>query len=67
MTKGHQRERRSRGFQGREEECKFSSVAGGERKNSSTLRDYREAKAAGLSFLPIHIKSCKMLKFKETR
>ena len=33
----------------------------------NSLHNYIDTKAAGLSFLPIHIKSHKMLKFKETR
>ena len=46
------------GFKGWKRKCKFSSIlrAGVDRKKSSTLHDYREDRAAGLSFFPVHMK-----------
>jgi hypothetical protein len=54
--------RKKGGFNGGKMKCKFSSImkTEGVRKNSAPLCDYRKAEDAGLSFLPIHIKSHKM-------
>jgi len=36
--------------------------AGVDRKKSSTLHDYKEDKAVGLSFLPVHMKKTQNVK-----
>ena len=61
VTRGREEEG---GFKGGKRKCKFSSIlrAGVDRKKSSTLHDYKEDKAVGLSFLPVHMKKTQNVK-----